>query len=508
MKQPLDAFLGQLKGASLAAKLALACGVLALAGVVAVATQWADKPNFVLLASNLDARTSAAVQSALATAGVRYQASQPPGPFVVHVDEEQYYMAQNAIALGGALDTPPSGIRTDQSGASSVFLSASERAQSALKREWQEMESQLEALDFVERARVSTSTPDRSPLRRDKSMTVAVTLTLRGHGDLSRGQAATVAKLVRHRFNVPSESVMISDQSGRALWDAVKQDEGHMAASDLLDHQGRHDEDLQAKANAVLEEVFGPGLARVVVASQWSFEELESVKETVDPKNKVVVSETNTKTSTPQEGGMMQGPPAPGTEPAPVAMAETSETQKSTVVGRETSLRRVTAPKLERLSVSLFLDESQKDSSAGLEAAVKSAVGFDEKRGDSYSSFVSPFAGVKRDEAGKPVPPAPLEPLEEPSPMTEMLVERAVEIVAALVFLFVMFKALKGVSKPGVDVKADTAREDDEMLELLARGSVEELIKNEPERVGAVLSRWAAEGKETAAKGAAKVGAR
>ena len=171
MKQPLDAFLGQLKGASLAAKLALACGVLALAGVVAVATQWADKPNFVLLASNLDARTSAAVQSALATAGVRYQASQPPGPFVVHVDEEQYYMAQNAIALGGALDTPPSGIRTDQSGASSVFLSASERAQSALKREWQEMESQLEALDFVERARVSTSTPDRSPLRRDKSIT-------------------------------------------------------------------------------------------------------------------------------------------------------------------------------------------------------------------------------------------------------------------------------------------------------------------------------------------------
>lgn len=501
MKQPLDGFLGQLKGASLAAKIALACGVLALAGVVVVATKWADQPNFVLLASNLDSRASAAVQSALANAGVRYQASQPPGPFAVHVDEEQFYVAQNAIALGGALDAPPVGIRTDQSGASSVFLSASERAQSALKREWQEMESQLEALDFVERARVSTSTPDRSPLRRAQPMTVAVTLTLRGRAELSRAQAGTVAKLVRHRFNVPSESVMISDQSGRALWDAVKQDEATAAGSDLLDHQHRHDQDLEAKANEVLEAVFGPGLARVVVASQWSFEELESVKETVDPKNKVVVSETSTKSSTPQDNvAAQQGPPAPGSAPAAPAMAETSESQKSTIVGRETSVRRVNAPKLERLTVSLFLDESQKDRMSGLEAAVKGAVGFDEKRGDGFSSFVSPFAGVKRDDQGKPVAPAPLEPLEEPSPMTEMLLERSVEIVAALVFLFVMFRALKGVSKKGVDVKSEAAREDDEMLELLARGSIEELIKSEPERVGAVLSRWAAEEKKETAK--------
>jgi hypothetical protein len=67
-----------------------------------------------------------------------------------------------------------------------------------------------------------------------------------------------------------------------------------------------------------------------------------------------------------------------------------------------------------------------------------------------------------------------------------------------------MFRALKGVAakKPGVDAVASTAREDEEMLELLARGSVEELIKNEPERVGAVLSRWAAEDKAAAKAGA------
>lgn len=502
MKNPFEDLLRQLKSASLAAKLALGAGLLALAGVVAVATTWADKPNFVLLAGNLDARSSASIQSALAGAGVRFQATPPPGPFSVHVDEEQFYQAQNAIALAGALDAPATGIRTDQSGATSVFLSASERAQSSLKREWQEMESQLEALDFVERARVSTSTPDRSPLRRGQPMTVAVTLTLRGRADLSRSQAATVAKLVRHRFNVPSECVMVSDQSGRALWNAVKEDDSTTAAGDLLDHQQRHDHDLEAKANEVLDSVFGPGLARVVVVSQWTQEEVESVKETIDPKNKVVVSETSTKTSTPQESSTASADPA---QPAPqAAVAETSESQKSTVVGRETSLRRASAPRLERMSVSMFLDESQKDRAAGLEAAVKGATGFDEKRGDAFSSFVSPFAGVQRDEQGKPLPPAPMAPIEEPNPMVEMLVERSVEIVAALVFLFVMFRALKGVAarKPGVDAMASTAKEDEEMLELLARGSVEELIKNEPERVGAVLSRWAAEDKAAAKAGA------
>src|SRR5690349_894754 len=209
----------QFLAASLGAKVALTAGFAVLIAVIVFANTWAATPSFKLLFSELDARSAAAVQSALAGANVRYQVSQPPAPFVVHVDETQFYVAQNAVAIAGALSTAPEGIQTNGSGASQVFLSAPERAQNALKREWQELEKQLEELDFVQRAHVSTSTGESSPLRKSVPMTVAVTLTLRGRGELTRAQAGTVAKIARFRFNVPQENVLIADQSGRSLFD-------------------------------------------------------------------------------------------------------------------------------------------------------------------------------------------------------------------------------------------------------------------------------------------------
>jgi flagellar biosynthesis/type III secretory pathway M-ring protein FliF/YscJ len=117
-----------------------------------------------------------------------------------------------------------------------VFLSAPERAQNALKREWQELEKQIEELDFVQRAHVSTSTGESSPLRKSVPMTVAVTLTLRGRGEFTRAQAGTVAKIARFRFNVPQENVLIADQSGRSLFDGSVETGQNAANAEAFDH--------------------------------------------------------------------------------------------------------------------------------------------------------------------------------------------------------------------------------------------------------------------------------
>jgi flagellar M-ring protein FliF len=511
----------QIAGASTTSKIVVVAALLVLVAVFAVMSNLASRPSFVLLYSGLDAQHAATVQSALATANVRYQVSQPPAPFVIHIDESQFYAGQNAVALSGALDRAPEGIQTNGSGAAQVFLSAGERAQNVLKREWQELEKQLEELDFVQRARVSTSTPDPSPLRKSAPMTVAVTLTLKG-AELTRAQGATVAKLVRYRFNVPADSVVVSDQSGRSLFDGSSMSDSAQTATDLLDHRRRHDDDLASKTNQVLDRVFGPGIAYVVVNSDWTYEQLESVKETLDPKNKVVVSETANKTTTPQGsssgaggiagsasnlasefGATNAAVPSGGAKSATEDSAQTSESQKSTIVGKETSLKTSTAPKLAKMSVSLFLDESQKERLKDLEASVKTSVGFDDKRGDSFSSMVSPFASVKRDDAGKIVVPEPPKETSAPSRMTEMLVERSVEIAAALVFLFVLMKALKGARAGSVAAAGATPEgimPDEHTLELMAKSEIEELVKTDPERVSSILSRWAAEREPAAAK--------
>lgn len=497
--------------ASLGAKIALFAGVAALVAVFALAGSWASRPSFKLLYSGLDAAHAAAVQNALAGAAVRYEVSQPPAPFFIHVDEAQYYAAQNAVAVSGALETSPEGIQTNGQGASQVFLSASERAQSSLKREWQELEKQLEELDFVQHAHVSTSISETSPLRKSAPMTVAVTLSLRGNPDLSKAQSQTVAKLVRYRFNVPMENVMIADQSGRSLFDGSSS--ADMGSTELFDNARRHDEEVAARTNKILDRVFGAGMAYVAVNSEWDYAQTESVKETLDPK-KVVSSETTSKSTTPVDGGSGAGGIAGtganltaefGTNNAAVPpvtsgesgdkLAQTSESQKNYQIGRETRLDKNSAPKLARMSVSLFLDESQKDRLKDLESSVKASIGFDEKRGDSFSSMVTAFASVKRDDKGVPVPAAaPVEPA-APNRMMEMLIQRGIEIAAAVAFLFLLFRTLKGASKAAAETaaKAQEANLDERAIQMLAKTEIEELVKTDPALVSSILTRWATE---------------
>jgi flagellar M-ring protein FliF len=516
MKTLLETLRSRFSALSGPALAGIAAAVAGLVLLSVLAARWASQPSFELLYSGLDAREVGAVQAALAGSGVRYRVSQPPGPFVVHVDEEQYYAAQNAVALAGALERAPEGISSASGSASSVFLSAQERAQAALKREWQELEKQLEELDFVERARVSTSVPDRSPLRKSEPMTVAVTLTLRGRGDLTRAQASTVARLARFRFNVPAKNVLVTDQGGRALVEEGGDDSEAAAAQEIFEQARRYDTELERKANDALQRVFGPQLAHVVVSSTWTQEELESVKETVDPKNKVVVSETTSKTSTPTPGaGASSG--LAGTaanlagEPGTTASAAgepatSSESTRSTLVGRETQLRRSRTPRLERLSLSLFLDESLKARQTEVEAAVKGAVGFDAQRGDSFAAMAAPFASVQRDKDGKPVATA-TEPVEAPSRLTELLLQRAVEIAVAGALLFLLWRSLRGAKRVQPEPNERPAGvEEDRWIEMLARTRVEELLKSDPDRIGAILSRWAAQA-ETASEKAKLQGA-
>lgn len=501
-------------------RVGIVLSTVAAIAIAIFAARWTSQPSFEILYSGLEAREAGAVQTALASADIRFRVSQPPGPFMVHVDGEQYYAAQNAVALAGALDRAPEGIGGVAGGASQVFMSAQERAQSALKREWQELEKQLEELSFVERAHVSTSIPDRSPLRKPDPLTVAVTLTLRGRAELTQGQATSVARLARFRFNVPSDNVLVTDQNGRSLVEEGAAGGESAMAQELFDHGRRSDSELERKANDALRRVFGPDLAHVVVTSSWKQEEVESVKETVDPKNKAVVSETSSKTSSPTSiasassgfaggaSGFVEGPDASSASETAVANSTTSESTKSTIVGRGSEMRRSHAPHLERLSLSLFLDESLKQSLASVEAAVKSAVGFDAARGDSFSAMTAPFAGVTRDGEGKVVPPVATV-VEAPSRMLELLTRRGVEIAVAGALLFLLFKVLRGGKRTAAAPEQRPENVDeDRWIEMLARTRVEDLAKTDPERLGEILSRWAAEEETTREKRALQGSAR
>jgi flagellar M-ring protein FliF len=508
MKELLDRLMTGLKGTSNSARVAAGVVTLALLAFAGLAAVVAGRAHFELAFSGLTDHELAQVCKALSEAGIPFEQSQPPAPFVVYVDEGQRSSAYMAAYGAGALDKPLEGILSGQ-GVASVFESAEERAQGVRKREWQEMEKMLEELDFVAGARVRTSAAQAGGLLAGPAPapTASVTLRVVGEGELSSAQSETVANLVSRGLGVDKTRLVVSDQSGRALYDGEARTEGR-EVRDLLDHQADYEQRTARAANAVLEEILGPNKARVTVSSEWDYAQSTTRKDTT--AKGAVVQETKTSSEKPLSSsvGTAAGlsantldPDAPeaapvGTPNSPVAAVEkTSEETKeyAPTVTREERVRLV--PELKRLSVALFLDQSVEAQSKSLEQAIQAAVGFDAERRDGFTTIVLPFVvppEAAPDESAAPVPV-------RPDPLLETLLERGVEIASALVFLVLLVRTLRGPKKaraaaagtgtaPGA---AATAAEVD--AELLARAQVDELLKTDPAKVGELLARWARE---------------
>ena len=531
MPTDIKQFSQSFKDASPRTRMVAIGGALLLAAALAVSGMLSSRPHFVLLYAQVDDQERVAVEKALAGASIRYRISQPPGPFVVDVDEGQFYEAQNAVAVAGAMKRASSGIETDTQGASTIFMTSAERAQAGLKREWQELEKQLSDLDFVASASVTTSIPDSSPLRARKPLTVSVTLSLRGQSDLTPEQAENLARIVRYRFDVPAENVVITDQNARTLYVGEQGGDTNLAQNHNRGEYARDFErDLELKANEALSRAWGANKGYVTLASEWDFDLRTIEDESVQPKG-VLVEDEKTETITPSGASPAEGGGAVGTaaniaientDPAAAAAAAasapppaTSTDQKRRYETGRTKTRTIhSAPTLKRLSISLVLDESLAARKDEIAKNVEALVGFDKSRNDVINVSTTAIAVPTVGADGAPID-APV--AEGMSPTLKLVLKHGVELLAACAFLFVALKALKGI-KVGARVAGSGGalsamgsssggsrgaldHDDGDMEpdpELLARARVEELVRSDPRRVGEILSRWASESTQKA----------
>ena len=504
MKELLQTLISQLKGTNGPTRVVIGAAIALALSVAGVLGFRAKNPHFVLLESNLDAAQLSSVSAAIAGENIRFDTSHPPGPYSIWVETSRQYEARNAIYLAGAMMTSPRGIDTKSGGASSVFLGHGERQQQIQKRKEGEVEKLLEVYNWIARATVSSSTPTRMALTRTEPPTISVVLMLRGISAPDREQRDTVATIVRAAFGVPDENVVISDQYGRAIYDGTRDKD----LDEFLAFQSEYDASETERLQQVFDSVYGPGLVRASVSGEWRHDRVESIEEALDPSSKVPVSKTSSDTSTPAGGPTVGGPPGvssnlvdasgSGTVANPQVQepATTSETSEKFLVSRNTTHTLQIAPVLRRLTLTLLVDESLEERLADVEAAGKALVRFDTERGDVVIARTAPFFALERDADGVPVAHQP-EPLPAPAnPTMQLLLERGVEILAALAFLFVLVKSLKRSNKP-IEVSeraptlADVLPDEDVDMDLLARKHIEDLLQADPEKVGTMLSRWA-----------------
>ncbi len=148
----------------------------------------------------------------------------------------------------------------------------------------------------------------------------------------------------------------------------------------------------------------------------------------------------------------------------------------------------------------MAIHESLKDRLVDATNLVKGAVLFEEDR-DTFFEAALPLAGVEVDKDGNPVLPEAQPVPEPPNRMMTLLIERGVEILAAAAFLFVLARSLKK-SKAKLAPRGKGAEsssrsggfeipEEELDLDMLARKHVEQMLEEDPEKVAALLSRWA-----------------
>ena len=506
----------QLRNSNASARWALGACLSVVVLASALLTWQARNPHYVVLAAELDTQQFNKAVGALSEAGIRYETTLGAPPYMIRVEESQQFAARQAIHNKGGYLNSQRGINGSLDGSSTVFLGSQERRQRTDKRRWEELELQLEGFEFVSNAKVLESGAPDSPLvpRRTNERGVSVVLSLRGTYTPSAGQTQAMVSTVRNATGADPSRITIVDQHSNSIYDGASSD-----GRDVLRSLADKEESVRTRrAQAHLDQLFGPGLATASVTAAFEHVQEESISQQLDPSKKPRTERSRTTASSEfsraiggpvgvaqniqgaTSGGASQGGTAPST-------SSVTEEEASYAFGSKMT-RRVAQPyQLSRLTVNVAVDESISDQLEVAVSQVKNIVGFDETRGDSIAQSVVRFPHLERTEEGGAVLPSPEPEAAGTSPLLMKLLEHGLEIAAGLAFLFMLSRSLKGARRaPEAPAPAASSSNDelngllraaseisDEEVDIdaLARAHIEELLQNQPERVSALLSRWA-----------------
>jgi len=243
--------------------------------------------------------------------------------------------------------------------------------------------------------------------------TASVLLQLQSGARLNDEQVRGITNLVTNSVEGLQQSgVTIIDDSGRVLFDGATFSQAFStgATSSQLELQRQYELALQRDVTDTLAQVVGPGRSAVTVRASLNFDKVTSVADefaaagSAVPRSTTSVTETYTGNNlnvgnVPGTG--TNGGTGGGTDTSATGNSEYSRTETTTnnEISRTTSTTEQAPGSVERLSVSVVLDESiAAGQEASITSAVAAAVGLDQSRGDTLSVTRLPFdASVRED---------------------------------------------------------------------------------------------------------------
>ena len=396
---------------------AMAAVTVALIGFFIVVGLRVSAPSMAPLFTELSLEDSSRVVQELESQGIPYELRGDGSTILIpkdNVTRARMRLAEGGLPRGGSVGYEIFD-KSDTLGTTSFVQNVNH-----LRALEGELARTIRSLDRVGAARVHLVIPERQLFQRDRQDPSA-SIVLRVKSQLEQPQVRAIRHLVATAVRgLKPERVSIVDEQGRLLADGVGAQAG---VSPLLDERDfSYEQRIKQQLESVISSVVGPGRARVTVSAEMDYTRVQQTSDRYDPESRVVRStqsreEQAQSNQAAQEDGVSVGNQLPGGNQANAqqqpAGNRDSNRKSEEVVNYEISRitrTEVTEPgRVKRLSVAVLVDgtytkgqnnnettyaprpQEELDRIASL---VRSAVGFDERRGDRVEVVNLRFAEV------------------------------------------------------------------------------------------------------------------
>jgi flagellar M-ring protein FliF len=267
-----------------------------------------------------------------------------------------------------------------------------------------ELSRSIRTIDRVQQARVHLVLPERPLFSREKAEPSA-SIVLKVRGSLEAQQVRAIRHIVASAVNgLKPQRVSVVDETGRLLADGNGDDTG--GGSNADERKITYERRMREQIEKLVTSVVGPGHARVELTAEFDFNRITQTSDKFDPESRVVrSSQTREETMANNDtaGAVSVGNELPGAnarpDGAPAAPRDPNRKTEEIVnyeISRTTKTEVIEGGRVNRVSVAVVVDGIYAKNDKGeltyqprpkeeidrIAALVRSAIGFDQKRGD------------------------------------------------------------------------------------------------------------------------------
>jgi flagellar M-ring protein FliF len=396
-----------------AARIAAMCAVtVALVGFFGFLILRVTAPQMTPLFTDLTLEDSTAIVKELERQGISYELRED-GAIVLapkdRVPRLRMTLAESGLPKGGGVGYEIFD-KSDALGATSFVQNINH-----LRALEGELARTIRSLERVQAARVHLVLPER-PLFAREAPEASASIVLKVRGRLEPQQVNAIRHLAASAVNgLKPERVSIVDDSGRLLADGARGTD--FAGVNADDRQAAYEQRLREQVEGIVSSVVGPGHARVQLTADFDNNKVTQTSEKFDPEGRVLRSSQTREESTDAADGKqgqvtvanaLPGGPPPDAQPATRDQSKKTEEIVNYEISRSTKTEVTEGGRLNRVSVAVLVDGNytkndkgesaylprDKDEIDHIAALVRSAIGFDQKRGDQVEVVNLRFAEV------------------------------------------------------------------------------------------------------------------